>query len=78
MTRIPSVFVRIAGVALLVGATLLLAACPPRENSEAINRDPGRFHGREITVAGRVMTVLDTCGFSATNMAYLATARALP
>ena len=40
---------------LLVGcAALLLAGCPPRERIEKIDRDPGRFAGREITIAGRV------------------------
>lgn len=40
---------------LLVGfAAVLLAGCPPRERIEKIDRDPGRFAGREITIAGRV------------------------
>jgi hypothetical protein len=33
---------------------LLLAGCPPRESIEKINRDPGRFAGKEIPIAGRV------------------------
>lgn len=40
---------------LLVGlAGLLLAGCPPRESIAKINQDPGRFAGREISIAGRV------------------------
>lgn len=40
---------------LLVGlAALLLAACPPRESIAKINQDPGRFAGKEISIAGRV------------------------
>jgi hypothetical protein len=40
---------------LLVGfAAILLAGCPPRERIAKIDRDPGRFAGREITIAGRV------------------------
>jgi hypothetical protein len=35
-------------------ASLLLAGCPPRESIEKINRDPGRFAGKEITIAGHV------------------------
>jgi hypothetical protein len=41
--------------ALLVGlAGLLLAGCPPRESIAKINMDPGRFAGKEISIAGRV------------------------
>ena len=36
----------------LVG--LLLAGCPPRESIAKINQDPGRFAGKEISIAGRV------------------------
>jgi hypothetical protein len=40
---------------LLVGlAGLLLAGCPPRESIAKINQDPGRFAGKEISIAGRV------------------------
>jgi hypothetical protein len=40
---------------LLVGlAAILLAGCPPRERIVKIERNPGRFAGREITIAGRV------------------------
>ena len=40
---------------LLVGlAGLLLAGCPPRESIAKINLDPGRFAGKEISIAGRV------------------------
>jgi hypothetical protein len=41
-------------VLLLSLAGLLLAGCPPRESIEKINRDPGRFAGKDITIAGRV------------------------
>ena len=34
---------------------LLLAGCPPRESIAKINRDPGRYAGREVTIAGRVV-----------------------
>jgi hypothetical protein len=41
---------------ILLGlATLLLAGCPPRESIAKINRDPGRYMGREITIAGKVV-----------------------
>src|SRR5579864_2040385 len=45
---------RFLSLALLVVAGLLLAGCPPRETVEKINRDPGMFAGKEISIAGRV------------------------
>jgi hypothetical protein len=40
---------------LLVGlAGVLLAGCPPRESIAKINQDPGRFAGKEISIAGQV------------------------
>jgi hypothetical protein len=39
----------------IVIATSLLAGCPPRESIAKINRDPGRYSGKEITIAGRVI-----------------------
>ena len=35
-------------------AMLLLTGCPTRTSIENINRDPGRFAGKEVTIAGRV------------------------
>jgi hypothetical protein len=46
--------IRIYSVFLVVAGALLLAGCPPRESIEKINRDPGRYAGKEITIAGRV------------------------
>jgi hypothetical protein len=46
---------KIASISLLTLAILLLAACPPRESIARINRDPGKYMGREITIAGRVV-----------------------
>ncbi len=65
MAQISSVFVRTLSIAVLIGATILLAACPPRESIQAINQDPGRFHGREITVAGRVVNSFAVMGVGA-------------
>ena len=39
---------------LVILACLLLAGCPPRESIARINQDPGRFAGKEISIAGRV------------------------
>jgi hypothetical protein len=45
---------RFFSILLVSVAVLLLAGCPPRESIEKINRDPGRFAGKDITIAGRV------------------------
>jgi len=41
-------------VFLLSLGGLLLAGCPPRESIAKINQDPGRFVGKEISIAGQV------------------------
>lgn len=41
---------------------MLLAACPPRTTIEHINRDPGRYAGREVTIAGRVSGAFGAMG----------------
>jgi hypothetical protein len=41
-------------VLLVSLAVLLLAGCPPRERIAKIDQDPGRFTGKEISIAGRV------------------------
>jgi hypothetical protein len=45
---------RLGLVAAVLVATLLLAACPPHESIAKLNRDPGRYAGKEVTIAGRV------------------------
>ena len=60
-----NLFIRALNVTSLLAAMLLLAACPPRESIEKINRDPGRFHTREVTVAGRVVNSFDVMGVGA-------------
>jgi len=52
----------IAVLAFLASA-LVLTACPPRESIAAINRDPGRYAGREISVGGRVVESIGALGF---------------
>jgi hypothetical protein len=44
---------------------LLLAACPPRKSIESINRDPGRFRGKEVTVTGQVVNSFAAMGVGA-------------
>ncbi len=49
-------------VLLIIAGTMLLAGCPPRESIAKINLDPGRYAGREITIAGRVMDSFGALG----------------
>jgi hypothetical protein len=45
---------KLLAIMVLISGVLLLAGCPPRERISRINEYPGRFAGREVTVAGRV------------------------
>jgi hypothetical protein len=53
---------RILSVVLLAVGSLCLAGCPERTNIERINRDPGRFAGKEVTIAGRVVNSFGAMG----------------
>jgi len=46
---------RVVPALMIAMASLLLAGCPPRVSIAKLNRDPGRYAGREVTVAGRVV-----------------------
>lgn len=54
---------KVFSVALAIVTTLLLAGCPPRESIEKINRDPMRYAGKEVTIAGRVVGSWGALGF---------------
>lgn len=41
-------------LALLLTSAILLTACPQRTRVAEIVSDPGRFHNKEVTIAGRV------------------------
>jgi hypothetical protein len=45
---------RLSLTLLLIVGTLVLAACPGRTSIEKINRDPGRYSGKEVAIGGRV------------------------
>jgi hypothetical protein len=47
---------------VVVMMTLLLAGCPPRVSIRDINRDPGRYANRDISVAGRVSNSFGALG----------------
>ena len=45
---------RVLTAVLVICGILLLAGCPTRTSVEKINRDPGRYAGKEVTIAGKV------------------------
>src|SRR4030095_7266436 len=45
---------KVLAAVLLVTGALILAGCPTRTTIEKINRDPGRYAGKEVTIAGHV------------------------
>ena len=45
---------RIVSILVVVVGSVLLAGCPPRESIAKVNLDPGRYAGKEISIAGRV------------------------
>ena len=54
--------IKILSVFLVALAGLLLAGCPPRESIAKINQDPGRFAGKEISIAGQVTDSFGAAG----------------
>lgn len=56
---------RIVLAALPVLVALFLAGCPGRTSIADINRDPGRYSGKEITIAGRVSDSMGALGTGA-------------
>lgn len=45
---------RLSLALLLMVGTMVLAGCPTHTSIEKINRDPGRYAGREVAIGGRV------------------------
>ena len=56
---------RISALMLIVAFGFILVGCPPRTNIAAINRDPGRFSNREVTIAGQVSNSFGALGSGA-------------
>jgi hypothetical protein len=48
--------------ALVLLSTIFLLGCPPRATVAQINRDPGKYQGKEITVAGTVSDAFGALG----------------
>jgi hypothetical protein len=53
---------KFVAAAAVVVTMLLLAACPPRVSIADINRDPGKYANRDISVAGRVSNSIGAMG----------------
>jgi hypothetical protein len=53
---------RIATAIFLVLSTLALIGCPGQTSIERINRDPGRYVSREVTIAGHVTNSFGALG----------------
>ncbi|PYV50691.1 MAG: hypothetical protein DMG92_06810 [Acidobacteria bacterium] len=62
MSQKSNPFARSFAVTCLLAATLILAACPPHESIESINRDPSRFGRHEVTIVGRVVNSFAAAG----------------
>ena len=56
------IHIRLLAVILLVMGIALLAGCPPRESIARIDQTPGRFTGREISIAGHVVNSVGAMG----------------
>ena len=54
--------VRILSALLLTVCSLFLAGCPQRTTIANINRDPGRFVGKEVSIAGHVTSSFGALG----------------
>lgn len=54
----------VAALILLIAATFILTACPPTPSIAEINRNPGKYAGKEVGVHG---TVDQTAGFLGTG-----------
>ena len=69
---------------VLIGATLLLTACPSQTNIAKINRDPDHYRNKEVGIAGRVTDSYGVLGAGAyeiddgTGRMWVATKRGVP
>jgi hypothetical protein len=49
-------------IVLVALASLCFVGCPTRTSIERINRDPGKYAGKEVTIAGRVSSSFGALG----------------
>lgn len=57
-----NLYSRVSRGMFVVCGILLLAGCPTRTSIAKINQDPGRFVGKEVTVAGHVSGAFGALG----------------
>ena len=75
---------KIAVLAVILGGTLFMTACPSQTNISKINSDPGRFRGKEVGIVGRVTDSYGVLGNGAyeiddgTGRIWVATRRGIP
>lgn len=62
MSKFLSLNARLALLATLSFGVFCVGAGSAPQPIDSINHDPGRFHGREITIAGRVMNSFAVMG----------------
>jgi hypothetical protein len=60
--RVSKLLGRLSLTLLIVAGSLILTACPTRTSIERINRDPGRYVGKEVAIAGHVTTSFGALG----------------
>ena len=53
---------KILAISMIAALAILLAGCPTRTSIERINRDPGRYVGKDVTVAGHVTSSFGALG----------------
>jgi hypothetical protein len=53
--NVRKMWARLVPALLIVVGSVLLAGCPPRVSIAKLSRDPGRYAGRGVTIAGRVV-----------------------
>src|SRR6185436_13376397 len=75
---------KIAALAVVLGGTLLMTACPSQTNISKINADPGRYRGKEVGIVGNVTDSYGVLGNGAyeiddgTGRIWVATRRGVP
>jgi hypothetical protein len=53
---------KLTATVLVVCGVILVAGCPSRTSIDRINRDPGRYAGKEVSIAGRVSSAFGALG----------------
>lgn len=53
---------KVAFTIFVVATMSVMTGCPQRTTIAEINRDPGRFAGKEVTIAGRVSSSFGALG----------------